>query len=673
MAITITAGPWASAGTVSPPAGAAVGDTVYLVVVTRQDGIVHDTATGGTTTSIIFIFGEVATRFVNMSGWSAQPLISTEHATPPRSRDLYMGVGHVDVHWARVGPGGAPSWTVPARLNSRPPEYTSQYPTPHVQARIVLVKGSAGPGKVRSSIGVNRPQLETSGGVLAAGVKWWTAGDVEGDKSIHTDFPTLGPVSYVTYIGLAWDAMTKADPGDGQRRTLGSSIPGNGREAWALIELAPQVDPSTPTVVTPEAGAILGTADGVEVSWRHRPVAVGGTQSAYELKVSTNGGTTWQWWNGTSLVASQATVTSTAQSVTLPAMANGTDGRIQVATREAADNRWSPLSSPRSFAVLTSPTVAVTGPTSTPEVLTPMMTWTSSMPVGAWQAQVVGPDSTVLWDSARQAGSALAAQVPLLPWQNGETYTGRVRIWSTSGVPSTWGSKTFVVSWTPPADPTVAAVEAAEGVAVTVTSAAGRVVWVESSEDQSTWTQVAQVVADDDGVAVVTDVLARYGVPTWYRARVATGEVNPPSGWVTAEPVVSRDECDYIASADRTRWIRHSMLAEHASGREQPTEVTYGLASSKAHVERGPLRERAGTTVAHADNPEQAELLWSLLADGRLWLRFPADREARERVPGEAALAVTRSSGLPGGRLADAPHLTRREFRFDWVEVAPWR
>lgn len=671
MAIVVTAGPWATEGAVSAPAGASPGDVAFLVVMTGQPGRLTDTADEGLTTSVRFIFGEVATvyPFESMGAWSAQPLISGERSTPVRAAHLHQGVGHYDVHWQRVG-STPPSWTIPTRLSDGGGG-------PFVQARIVLVKGSAGPGAVRNHAGNGPVAVTTAGGLLAVGVKWWVQGDPEeGERTRLTDIPTLTPVPYFRDMygsgAATWfDAYTKVALGDGTRRVVGSSLPDLGpHEAWASIELLPQVDPYAPTLILPESGAILGTADAVEFSWRHNPAAPGGVQSGYRLKVSVDGGSTWQWWTGSAWASSETTVASAASSVTVPAMVNDTSGRWSVETRDAVDGRWSVASSVRSFAVATSPTVTVTGPASTPEVLSPMVTWTPSTEPSAYQVRVVS-GGTVVWDSGRRGGSAASLLVPVLDWGNGASYQAQVRIWSMLGVPSGWAARSFTMSWTTPPAPVVFAQPANHGVVVTVSSVADRVVWIESSQDGLSWSPVAKTATPaDSGAVVVRDVLARFGVPTWYRARVATGDVTPPSEWAQTAPVVSRDVCDYIVSEDRSVWLRGSMLAEQSQVQDQEHEVSYGLGSSLPRVDRGPLRALSGFTVAFTKTPEDAATLREILSGARFWLRLPADRDGQDRHEGPAAFLAARVGPLPVGRLVEAPSLAYREVRFDWVQVA---
>lgn len=570
---------------------------------------------------------------------------------------LVRGGMMVSTRWATAGMSSV-GWSGPRRTSWA-----------GVMAVFVL-RGTTGVGRVRSNV-MSVPVRDGGAAVfLAAG---YSAPGVPSGPSWSATGVLSRPVLSMELHGR-W-GWQDSPPGGG---TLGGEVsPG-----WGVaVELLPPAGPFAPELVTPEDGVeVTVAADApLTVGWRHRPSRSGGSQSGYELRVTRAGVT--QYWNVAGQAWSSSAVINpgSSQQTLLPpsALVLGQAVQWQVRTRETLDGQWSPWSPARTFTRVAPPTVTVTGPTGTvTDNLAPLVTWTPTTPRGiqtAYRVEVLSAANVPLWDSGVIAGSGTSLQLPpTIAWQRLAVHQVRVTVQQSGGSWSLPGTRSWTMTWTQPAAPSITLDTSGAGVGVAVSAGAALVVEVQRSTDGAQFVQFATWT----GGGKIRDVFATYGLPTRYRSRTGTVLDGQRlwSDWVTSDPITSTDHCSYIASAvdPVATWQQLHIRADGTRRHVRETAVGYGLGDTRPRVSHGPHRGMAGSMEAHTDTAADTDALEALLLSGEvLQVRMPADgrtitdRDLPEIMTVAVAAAPTRN------RLAHTALIKGRAINFEWVEQSP--
>lgn len=267
--------------------------------------------------------------------------------------------------------------------------------------------------------------------------------------------------------------------------------------------------PLAPTLQSPANNAYIDTnAVGVTFTWTYNPATDSGTQQAFALKISTDGGAD-QWWNvGTaSLQGTEVYNTSASSTVTIPAtkLADGHTYTWTVATQGNAGgyNLAGPYASPRFVINATAMPVATiltpTGSTSNPQ---PTVTWSEVLGGGDvqtayrvvlyTQAQTLAPGfaaglTTGVQDSGVVASASLVFTfaAPLVAG----TWVVYLQITETGSVVSAWTSSTFTLAFAGPQAPVLSVVQGtAGGTSLPIANAT-----IDASEGQFTLNQLTAV------------------------------------------------------------------------------------------------------------------------------------------------------------------------------------
>ena len=464
-------------------------------------------------------------------------------------------------------------------------------------------------------------------------------------------------------------------------------------DAWANLDATPGTlltlildtpkAPLKPVWVAPNTGSEVASGSPIAFTWQHRPTVAGGTQGAYKLEVRTAADGT-RFWTGSAWSTSEVWVTSGSESVTIPAPALTADQTmtVRVWTRELADGLDSPASAPLTVTPVTPPTVTVTGPASpVTNDMSPTFTWTRATPRGVqtayrvWVVDSLGQRVPGV-DSGVQQGSATSwTAPPVTGWVRGETYTVWVEVWQTGGSSSS-DDRPFVMTWTPPATPTVTATPLPTGGhQVDVSGLSAGSVVVERLKDTGDWVQILTAPIQSGTVRLV-DVMATWGVPTRWRAQQSTAleGVGMVSDWGDSGLVTSQDPDTYIADAldPSQTWLKIRIRSDDVRTRYQVMQVDHPIGSDLATSIRGPQQGLVGTfTFACQSRAEVAALdaLWSTALD--LVVRGWPERPYREWTPEPmAAVWVTPSAPYSEARL-DQTALSGRDIPMPWVEQDP--
>src|SRR5690625_4437443 len=522
--------------------------------------------------------------------------------------------------------------------------------------RLLIFRGTAGIGRART--GQALVPVSENGGAIAIGVEASTAGDL-------TILPGSGSVS------VGWGAASS----DG---VFGNS--GWNHSHTRIYELLPPAGPLAPLVLAPGDGAEVSAAEPVEFEWQHRPSVSGGRQDAYQLRAWEDGGEP-SFWNASTGAWTSGEVTnqSAVQGASLPASAFSVNVPMswQVRTREGVDGRWSAWSSAASFTPVVPPSVSVTGPGNLHDDLSPTVTWTAVTPRGvqsAFRVQIARLGQ-VVYDSGARPGDAGEWTVEPREWLNGALYQARVQVQQTGGSWSPWDTRDFTISWTEPAVPSVEPWSADDGVLVHVVADPGLAVDLERITGEGLWVPVDSFTMPDTGHVTVTDVRARLGQVTAYRAR-AVNELEGQrlvSGWGLSGQVINRSRWSYLfaAAAPLSTWVRCYLREDGPRTSQRPTSVAHGLGDEHPRVSCGTRRGDVGTLVLTAYTPEDRVHLDRLLHAGEpLGLRMPGEEGDEPGVRDGGELFFDVAGEVTVSRVATGP-FQWRHFTVPWVEEGP--
>jgi hypothetical protein len=262
----------------------------------------------------------------------------------------------------------------------------------------------------------------------------------------NTSWSTLASVE-----GFGLSAVIDAPPGGTWyyrlRTTRGTLYSSWSEPSKAVITITP---PSAPTLVLPISGATINRAgSAVRFQWTHNPLD-GSAQSAYQLRHSTNGGSSWTTVSGT---------TATYRDLAAATWAVNATVTWQVATK-GADATYGPWSASRTFTVHQVPQASVILPAANNAVITTLpitLTWSYSDQSGTQQSATLSlmQDTREVWrhtltgtDSSYTLGAG-----EFLP-ENNTAYTLQLTVVSTSTL-SAVTSRTFSTAYAEPAPPVV--------------------------------------------------------------------------------------------------------------------------------------------------------------------------------------------------------------------------
>lgn len=518
------------------------------------------------------------------------------------------------------------------------------------RACIVVVSDSSGVGQVSP-----RPDVQTNHAALVCRFAMFR-------ESNAVDEPTLTNVvpfdkyvgNYPYWSGGAWFGVSQAG-----RVSASPHAPGEALDSqYFCLELLPQLDPYAPLHVSP-AGEVGEGA--VEFRARHRPAMPGGRAQAVRMSWTTGG--TELWWTGSAWSASVSTISvaPTDDLVVTAQLTAGVSGTVRWWTQSAEDGRWSPGSEPVAVSVVARPTVSGVTFTTTHGDLSPVVQWVAPVEATAFVVRILDVDGGVVWDSGRMVGPDRVLSVPEQPWVNGNQYRAQVTVSTASGVQSLPAQSSLaVVSWTPPAPPSIGvsgsvSAECSCGArhALTVVTAGTGVV-VERWES-GRWLPLGT----SDGQ--ITDWTARGQVE--YRARSIVSQW-VMSDWAYSGPVQSTARCGVMVVDGQLLPLRISK--EGTRAHPIPTLVRHGTGARWATVSEAAGRGREGSLIAHVQSEADAAVIVAALQGRTAVLRMPSDSAV---MPG-ALLWVRRVGEVPMDRIVQAPH-EWRTLALSWVEQAP--
>lgn len=281
--------------------------------------------------------------------------------------------------------------------------------------------------------------------------------------------------------------------------------------AWtqsaALVTITP---PLAPTITqAPANPTAYGDSDTISWTPNHPD---GSAQAKAEVKVTNPGGTSTTY-----------TVNGAGTSYTLTPNATGTwTAQVRTKGLDATMGAWS---STVSWTVANPPAVAITTPATDGTVISSLplsVAWTVTDGTGVSAQRMIIEDvgGTEIFNRTLAANatsaSLTASDVALV---NGESYAIKLSVMGGSGL-VTVQTRTFDVSWTPPAEPDLAIYEG-DGSSATIevhfgagTPATVGVDIIRVNADGTTWTVATDL---SDGASCI-DPLPPLGVPVEYRA-----------------------------------------------------------------------------------------------------------------------------------------------------------
>jgi len=474
-------------------------------------------------------------------------------------------------------------------------------------------------------------------------------------------------------------------PGAGQveYRIRAVAPGGSVYSAWTSFPVVGNAFPPLAPVGLLPNGAAYDAALPITLTWTHQNAGDGAAQSAYQVRWSSDGGSTW---------TTPAQVTSAVSSHTIPAgtLVNGTTYQWQVRTvgvTSAGPGAWSASAT---IVASATPTVTITAPGATQLQVPLTASWTYSQaqnsPQAMWEARLLaalGTDPTapnVVVESRSGWGAADSSVTFSYPIEDGKYYRVEIRAKSSAGVWSDWATRTTRVNLPLPAKPVLtgyydlctgtvvldlSALAPASG-EVAITSAVlerrvGSGVWVTVATGLPVPTTFIDTLPSTTGPN-------EYRVTVWSAApswRTVTATVNgldgPTAGgadnglWVFLsygpgfdQVLRFRGDPEISTSTGRTR------RAQHFAGRSRPVllmgdNTTYELSVSGSLRYADPC-DPAGSEPCTYDSPprdwEDAGLSASIVAyrdfHGRRLFGMLSDVKVDHRIPiGHAKVSFT--------------------------------
>lgn len=320
------------------------------------------------------------------------------------------------------------------------------------------------------------------------------------------------------------------------RSTVGySSVSG-----WATGASFPaSTIPHPPTNIRLEGGgSVFDAALGAKILWDHNPSEDGSDQTAFQPRVSTDGGATW-----TELVKETSTneffVTDPGQ------FQNGQDALFSYRTWgvHATASDWS---DPLALTLSATPVITINEPSSTTLPISHLtVDWAYSdsegTPQASWEIELLTPSGAIL--EQRSANDTTSTVEMATVIDDGKDYLLRLRVFDGDGLSSGWQELSLTADFVPPAEPVLTA---------------------DYSDDNGTTVLTLTPTPDDGGVTT----LPASGVDIQRRLiNPATGEYGPWSLLVEnmSADTTLVDTTAAIAGDGQYRLVTHS---------EAPSAVT---------------------------------------------------------------------------------------------------
>lgn len=302
---------------------------------------------------------------------------------------------------------------------------------------------------------------------------------------------------------------------------------------------------STPNGATVTASATaFAAADGTAITIAHSDPDNDNMQSYYLKRVAVTGGAI-DYWKASTLTWDAAETENTitaATSTTIPAADNATDWTngnsydLYAKTKDAGGLTGAYGSALRVKAAA-KPVATVTAPADPYTGSTALVTWTyaqaDSVAQQTYRVRLYNSDRTsTLEDTGVITSTDARSRQLTYSMTNATTYQAGVLVTSQDGVAGAEAYKTFTVSFTPPATPTIAlTADATNGritVVITNSDTPDHNV-LERSTDNSNWYRVKDKDNVDVEIAVdgtFQDYMPRSGITAYYRAlAVSTADV----------------------------------------------------------------------------------------------------------------------------------------------------
>lgn len=208
--------------------------------------------------------------------------------------------------------------------------------------------------------------------------------------------------------------------------------------------------PTAPTNLSPSTGALDHTQP-ITATWTYNDPDTGDSQSKFNIKWSTNNGSTWTEVDGT---------VTASTSYTWPAN-TFSDGQtvqwmVQTYDTNGLNSPWSAQAQFIAGTVPGTPTITSPAINATVATANPTIQWSSSGQTD-YQLQVQDMSNNVLWDSGDVVSTNVAATLAGYSLANSTSYQLALRVKNSEGLWSTWTKNTINVSYTPPATATTTA------------------------------------------------------------------------------------------------------------------------------------------------------------------------------------------------------------------------
>lgn len=441
---------------------------------------------------------------------------------------------------------------------------------------------------------------------------------------------------------------------------------------WYSYEILPLSAPAAPVLVAPLAGATLDGAKPATFSWQHQAQQ---PQVGFRLQMmrTSDSYTVWATAAGT-WSTSDAVVASSQQSITMAIPPPVDQWRVQTQSAQG----WSSWSPWRSMAVRSAPGFATPPGETNPLVisapfgdLSPEVSWSSVSDVVAHRVRVTAAAATSpdhpLYDSGVIPNDVSPDVIPSsTPWTNGASMRAWVDIWDQYGL-SSQASRTFTVSWTPPAAPTLTVAVGDPPVATVTGLTPGSPVQVEQKIN-GVWSVLATLTATTTSKALPSP-LAMTGTVVEFRARQA-GVVDGValwSDWTPVQQVVTvPGGCVLVDDTDRTVYLRVKVREDANRGVVQGVSVTYGLGATRARVDRTVPAGERGTLLIGTNTLAELEALKAWLDARPVWwfLLCPSGGEPHR------AIRAARVNASEWERFAQTSAVAMFDVPVSWVEQA---
>lgn len=249
---------------------------------------------------------------------------------------------------------------------------------------------------------------------------------------------------------------TLPGPGTVEYRIRVAAPDGSITSAWALFPAVGNAfPPLAPSGLAPSGQARDGAAP-IVMTWTHNHAGDSAVQSEYEVRWSSDGGSTW---------TSSGAVSSTSSSHTLPAgtFTNGVTYQWQVRTTGVTSAGAGAWSDSETVIASATPTTTITAPGATQLSVPLTATWTYSQaqasPQAAWEAHLLaalGSDPmspNTIVETRSGFGPADSSVTFSYPIEDGAYYRVEIRVRSGAGLWSAWDSQTTLVDLPLPAEP----------------------------------------------------------------------------------------------------------------------------------------------------------------------------------------------------------------------------